>query len=91
MSNDFKQVLEVYSLDLEFVPVLIMCGEGEFDYYALHVLRHLDALSVANSQFTGLKYGMVARITKLVLNDDVIENEKVFMPINTITPICYCE
>ena len=78
VSQEFKSVLCEFSKKIEFVPVFISCGDLSFDYYALHVLNIVDALDREKSKFSGIKYGMVAGITHLVLNYSMVAHEDIF-------------
>ncbi|BDM64461.1 hypothetical protein NFHSH190041_19130 [Shewanella sp. NFH-SH190041] len=87
ISQDFKNVLKKHSSQIEFVPASIWCGEYEFNFYAMHMLNHLDALDIEKSIFAEVKFKRIAGITSLVLKEDKINNSKVFMLKNTYTSI----
>lgn len=87
LSERFYQLLKKYSEQIEFVPVLLLCGEMEFNFYALHVMEQLDAIDESLSKYAGVKYGMYAGITCLVLKDEVISRSSVFLLKKTFSPI----
>lgn len=88
VSDRLKLVLESYSERLEFVSTLIMCGEKEFKYYTLHIMEHIEAMDVDSSDYEAIKYGMIAGITNLVLDETLIKSSSIFALKNTFTPIC---
>lgn len=87
LSERFSGLLKKCSEQIELVPVLLLCGEMEFNFYALHVMEQLDAIDESLSKYAGVKYGMYAGITNLILKDDVVARSNIFLLKNTFSPI----
>ncbi|MBC3911560.1 imm11 family protein [Undibacterium umbellatum] len=78
VSKRLKNLLESTAVNIEFVPVKLMCGMQNLEFFALHVMRRIKAINETNSIFSGKKYGLVTGIEKLVLNSSLIQNEDLF-------------
>lgn len=78
VSERLRELLERTVSNIEFVPVKLMCGTQNLNFFALHVMRRIRAIDESRSIFSEKKYNLVTGIDKLVLSSTLIQNEHLF-------------
>lgn len=78
ISESLRELIEKTVNNIEFVPVKLMCGTQNLNFFALHVMRRIRAIDESRSIFSEKKYNLVNGIDKLVLNSNLIQSEHLF-------------
>lgn len=77
ISKKAKEVLEpIVSDSIEFLPLIHKSTHEK--YYAMHVLRVLEALDINNTMFEKLSSGLIIGCEKFVFIPNVVQNEPIF-------------
>ncbi|MEK8130284.1 DUF1629 domain-containing protein [Paenibacillus filicis] len=75
VSENAKIILEdVLGNEVEFLPIML----GEKIYYAIHIIKHLDAVDRTKTEFRQLPSGLIVGFKKLHFIQNVIENHNIF-------------